>query len=314
MPVIRRCERCGAEIRDYMSSCPICGYKEEGKEQEENSHVFGPKTVISKKIIIGLAAVITLLSLMLIISIIMNIQQYKSHVDYSPSEAEEHIDDGKENNNALMETADDGNNTSYYDAQNMPEEDKATINEDSSVEETISDVSDTAPMEEITSLGNQPSIDSSDIHKYLFIHDDVSWEEAWNESITAGGYLARINSPEEYNHIVEIMDSYTSSRISYVYLGGIRDNQFVYHWRNDNGGLFDEDITSSWYTDYWYPGEPSYYDPEEYKSGNYLPEYCVCLMHVDDAWYMDDSNGDLPNAYKDGYGRGRIGYLIEFEN
>ena len=100
MPDIHRCERCGAEIRDYMSLCPICGYKEEGKKQKDNSYDVDPKTVVSKKAIIGAAALILLLSVILIISILMNIQQYKSHVDYNTSEAEKRIDDGKVNNNA----------------------------------------------------------------------------------------------------------------------------------------------------------------------------------------------------------------------
>ena len=155
-----------------------------------------------------------------------------------------------------------------------------------------------------------------EIHVYHYVHSDVSWERAWDESIAAGGYLACINSPEEFDYIVNILDNgYPSINKKYVYLGGQRDKDSIYHWKNKNGEFGEDDIAGacSWYREYWYSGEPSFEDPEQKKDGINIDENCVCLMNVSGRWYFDDVSEDLPNAYYDGYGKGVIGYIIEFD-
>lgn len=312
-----RCERCGAEVHGHMTVCPICGNKMENKELKSHGHVVDNHIVINKKIFIGTLVGVSLLMLTLVIALISNMKEKTSGIleDTSMSDFFERKSESDDEKDEITESTDEGEHVVYGDLrdESVPEGKEESMDEVSSVEEILA----TSNVEEtvvITTSSNQPVDDSSNIHKYLYIHADVSWEEAWDDSIAAGGYLARINSPEEFDYVTNILDSYTASKINYVYLGGIRDNEFVYHWMNENGKLFDEDITSSWYAYYWYPGEPSYYDPEEYKSGRYLPEYCVCLMNTDGTWYLNDGSGDLANAYEDGYSKGRIGYVIEFEN
>ncbi len=167
---------------------------------------------------------------------------------------------------------------------------------------------------EISSDGNSKYSEKiGTLHTYQFVHANISWQDAWYDSINAGGYLARIESEEEYKTVVAILNSYTDQTINYVYLGGMRDYNSGYHWRDVNLSLFPENIAddNSWYANYWYPGEPSFIDPYEYEMGNTIEEHYMSLMHVEDNWYFNDASGRIADEYPDDYGK--IGYLIEFE-
>ena len=149
-------------------------------------------------------------------------------------------------------------------------------------------------------------------HRYKLISGNTSWPEAWKRSLETGGYLARLETEEEYKQIVDKLGSNSeTSKLWYIYLGGERDEMGAYRWKSEDGEYLEGDLADSslWYMGYWYPGEPSFTDEDE---GRTIEETCITLMKVDEKWYFNDSNIDLTSAYSDLAGDD-IAYLVEFE-
>ena len=157
-------------------------------------------------------------------------------------------------------------------------------------------------------------IDSTDIHRYEVIIRDVTWNDAWNDAISRGGYLVRINSAAEMQAVCDALNAQNATNIHY-YLGGSCDTATKqYHWIDEDGTFFDEVISdqSSWYGSYWYPGEPSYVDTELARNGKSVEEYWMNLFHVDGKWYFNDAYYDLVGMYPD-WLKGKVGYIVEYE-
>ena len=64
-----------------------------------------------------------------------------------------------------------------------------------------------------------------DHHRY-YVYDAscMTWEEALEDARSEGGYLVRINSKEEMEHILDILEGYEDI-YSYIYVGGARDSR-----------------------------------------------------------------------------------------
>ena len=159
-----------------------------------------------------------------------------------------------------------------------------------------------------------PMVDNTGIHRYEVYISDVTWEQAWQDAINRGGYLARINTREEMDAVINLLNSQGRSSIHF-YLGGQCDRTTrQYHWMNTSGLFFDENISDpqSWYGSYWYPGEPSFVDSELQRAGTTVEEYWMNLMCVGGTWYFNDATNDLAGKYPD-WLRGKVGYIVEYE-
>lgn len=142
-------------------------------------------------------------------------------------------------------------------------------------------------------------------YRYEIIAGDYSWLEADAACRERGGYLATIDSPEEYQTICRQVEQFNSNRADgkkmvYLWMGaslhyGSRD------WKWSTG----ESIPLSNY--YWYKGEPSYED-------NGVPENYLCLWdlsHNGYDWTLNDQRNDIVQDFPSL--SGKVGYICEYK-
>lgn len=135
-------------------------------------------------------------------------------------------------------------------------------------------------------------------HRYELCIDDVSWTEAYEGAKQKGGYLAEIESKEEYEKVLKEINS-NKHNLHYIWLGAKRnsDNKKYMRWVNSGNKLTFE---------MWHSKEPSYVDGD-------IPENYLCMMIYanEDKWTWNDVPNDiiknLPSA------KGKIGYIVEYD-
>jgi uncharacterized Zn finger protein (UPF0148 family) len=154
------------------------------------------------------------------------------------------------------------------------------------------------------------SADENGIHRYEVVTADVSWDQAWSDALQKGGYLCRISSEEEYQAVVNAINS-SNTRATNIFLGGRDDVNQVYHWLNRDGTFMQGDVaTDAWAVSHWYPGEPSHQDTADGKT---IVEDRIDLIKVKNVWYLNDTTSDPIEAYP-GTLSGKIGYVIEYDS
>ena len=159
----------------------------------------------------------------------------------------------------------------------------------------------------------EPEQDDPGIHQYQIVVEDCTWYDALSRSSAQGGYLARISSPEEYQYIVDMLNSGGYTNIHF-YLGGRRDDTGVdYYWVNEQNEFMEDCLNSSasWCSSYWYQNEPSFRDTGSDANGE-IAENVMNLFCVSGSWYLNDSSDNLAGNYPDLL-RGKVGYIIEYE-
>lgn len=159
----------------------------------------------------------------------------------------------------------------------------------------------------------EPEQDDPGIHQYQIVIEDCTWYEALTRCTAQGGYLARISSPEEYQHIVDLLNNGGYTNIHF-YLGGRRDDAGTeYYWVNEQNEYIGDCLNSSdsWTGLYWYQNEPSFRDVGSDANGQ-IAENVMNLFCVSGTWYLNDSSDDLVGYYPDLL-RGKVGYIIEYE-
>lgn len=151
------------------------------------------------------------------------------------------------------------------------------------------------------------------IHNYEFVIKDCTWQQAVQECKDRGGYLVRINSAEEYQHIIGLMGQ-SYSKIHF-YLGGRRDADGKEYYWVDVDNVFMEGCLNqgdSWTNGYWFRDEPSFKDVGSGAQNQTIDEAYMNLFCVSGTWYLNDSSDDLAGIYPDLLS-GKVGYIIEYE-
>lgn len=141
-------------------------------------------------------------------------------------------------------------------------------------------------------------------HNYKLIMADVTWQEAFEDCISRGGYLIRINSAEEFLHVINLIEK-ADMRNIHFYLGGTRKrNAEDYHWIDVNGKFIGDSLNPEgnlWSADYWMKNEPSFVaDGDE--------EMYMNLFYYKDNWVLNDVPLDITQYYA-----GKTAYICEFD-
>ncbi|MFR6331136.1 MAG: lectin-like protein [Eisenbergiella sp.] len=86
----------------------------------------------------------------------------------------------------------------------------------------------------------------STIHRYEFVISDESWGEAFQSCISRGGYLARIETLEEWEEVTRQLEAQGLSE-NVFYIGGMRNSQSnTYYWVDTSMNLLtDEPVNDS---------------------------------------------------------------------
>lgn len=151
------------------------------------------------------------------------------------------------------------------------------------------------------------------IHRYEVFVDDCTWDEAYQNCLRKGGYLARINSKEEFQYITqEVIEKEKNYTKKQYYVGIRRDaNSDAYYLVDENNEFMGERLDhgdTDWADSLWLKGEPSYRD-----STLDLDETCVGIFKYKETnkWVMNDIPSDL--VFRVPSYEGKIGYICEFD-
>ena len=147
-------------------------------------------------------------------------------------------------------------------------------------------------------------------HCYELVSANLTWEEAFAECISRGGYLAHIDSEEEWEVVVSQIEKENKGVICY-FLGGKREEcRHLYGWTDEKGHInYYSDLingSNSWIRAHWLEGEPSL------CSMNYTEDrIAMVYRRTEQAWYLNDvTDGILDDAP---YLAGQMGYICEYE-
>lgn len=170
-------------------------------------------------------------------------------------------------------------------------------------------------MEEVVYYYENPeeaiAVSEEGIHRYELIVADKTWSQAYQDCLSRGGYLVRINSDEEYQAILNQIAQEKKDNIKF-WLGAKRASldSKEYRWVYEDGSFGEEVINgNAKYASYWLDKEPSFYD-ESVK----MDETCLNMFYLERAngWIWNDVPEDILSAvstYK-----GTIGYICEYED
>ena len=214
------------------------------------------------------------------------------------------------------------NSNASNDGENEEADQESQSDEDKDPKEVLSDDADKSDDKDDEGDSEEDSEDDGDndtdylrddnfheddgIHSYEYIIDDVTWKQAYKDCISRGGYLAHINSVEEYEKILEDLNTEEYQKINF-YIGARRDpDTEEYYWINTNGDYFGDVLNSPSLSQYWLEGEPSF-------EGEGEEELFMDMIYKqsDDKWFWNDVPNDI-EALSD-YFKGRIGYICEYE-
>ena len=146
-------------------------------------------------------------------------------------------------------------------------------------------------------------------HTYRLVISDCTWTEAYREALDAGGYLARFETREEYQSVLQQINN--SGASGYMFrIGGRRDPESAsYYWADRNNALSGDVLNSPSYWGYseWMNGEPSFQDGD----------ITECYMDIyyfakEGRWVWNDVPDDIVSVVPS-YS-GRLAYIIEFDN
>lgn len=141
-------------------------------------------------------------------------------------------------------------------------------------------------------------------HRYQLIRDDVSWQEAFSDCVSRGGFLAQINSEEEYDAVTALIEEEGMQNVHF-YLGGRRDAYSQeYYWVDAWDSFVGEPLNpegQSWAAGHWMENEPSFTSEGDM-------ELYMNLVYYQENWVLNDVPADITVYYP-----GKTGYICEFD-
>lgn len=162
----------------------------------------------------------------------------------------------------------------------------------------LKDQNEGAAVQAVSFTASEKAQPQKHTSRYELVAGDIPWTEANNAAIAKGGHLATVTSQEEMNRLTSMADQ---QGLKYIWIGGytsVRNGQAFGHWMT--GEPFD--FTA------WYPGEPSRNDLDG------TPESYVMMWNVNGQWSWNDQRDDVITGTGLDYFRGKMGYIIEYED
>lgn len=146
------------------------------------------------------------------------------------------------------------------------------------------------------------------VNTYELIVADVTWTEAYYDCLNRGGHLVRITSDEEYQAILQQIESEGKKNILF-WLGGARNDDSGYYWIYDEGRFGVEVLNEDEkYASYWLDGEPSFHDDTANADETRMNMF---RLSSSGRWVWNDVPDDILSVAS--FYSGKIGYICEYE-
>lgn len=297
------CRKCGQEIRQGAKFCVKCGTPVSAQQPTQTKKTQTPlptaagsnkakkekKSTGGKGIIIGLICGIVV-ALAVIVGLLIF---YQTSVKEASEEKDTKIEDewDEEDRNSK-------NGTEAVILENDTEKTDAEDTKAADTEMAASEAEEVAVAEEAQ---------EENIHEYRIVVKDVSWTEAYQEAKRVpNGYLVNIDTEEEWNTILQQIQSEQREKCIF-WIGAIRrGNSQDYFWVDAEGNSVGESLNQS---TNWLTGEPTYYDSENDMEERYVDMF---YSSGENRWVWNDTPDDLISLLS--YYSGKVAYIIEIEN
>ena len=176
----------------------------------------------------------------------------------------------------------------------------AQTRSDSETEETAQEETESETEEETEEESEES------VHTYKITAADCSWTQAYEACLEDGGYLLNINSEEEFDKIINFIESAGYEDMVFLLGGAREEDDESYYWVNEDGEFYGESLNAaeSWCSGLWLSGEPSYADGD-------VEEMVVIMFCIDGQWYFNDAPDDILETVSE-Y-EGMIAYICEYE-
>ncbi len=147
-----------------------------------------------------------------------------------------------------------------------------------------------------------------ELHRYELVRMDVTYEQAVAEAAARGGYLARITSEEEFNHVTGMISGQQLANVRFFVAGTRTNGGQDYYWTYPDGTFTGDliDDPYSWCGPLWMAGGPSFTD-------NGRPETAVIIYFYDGEgrFVFNDVSKDYL-TYDYNY-CGYAGFIVEYD-
>lgn len=144
-------------------------------------------------------------------------------------------------------------------------------------------------------------VEESAIHRYEYIVEDCSWPEALKKCNEKGGYLAVINSQEEYDYMIQEIEDSQLEKIMF-FLGATRAEGEEYYWVRTDGEFTEGALNGA---GQWMQNEPSFRDGDTEEN-----VMAMFWYEQEGRWVWNDIPADILQDFS--YYSGKIGYICEY--
>lgn len=323
------CPFCGTQLPDDSRFCSGCGsrldFDDNVQEYTQEMPVMPeiPEDPYGKKP--GKGKVILLIAILVIVLAGSGIGGFMvwNHVQESKEEEEEReaelAEAEEEKTNDSKETKSGSANKAESDSKDegtskdgdLEDSDKSKDADSKNTDKNAEESTEKNKSQDAEEKKVEAKYDSTEggIHRYEYIVADKTWEQAYADCISRGGYMVRINSLEEYNYILNEISQKQLGKIQF-FIGGRRmSGSQEYYWVDENGEPYGDQINASsyWCSSEWLSGEPSF------KDGSTEEMYLDILYHEGSGkWVWNDAPNDIISIVPSF--SGKIGYICEYEN